>query len=177
MRLRLTIIEMNALGLVLLACTVAAIVVWLFLGTHGMLLARWFMQALFPDVPRTTPEELTTWLNNKSQPPPVLLDVRSPEEFAVSHLPGAVRCDCNLDAKAVLVSLPKDRPVVVYCAAGYRSTKMTRRLAQAGMKKIYDLEGGVFAWAKQHGALERDGQPVTEVHSFNAMGKRMLKGK
>ncbi|MBI5772842.1 MAG: rhodanese-like domain-containing protein [Verrucomicrobia bacterium] len=168
---------MTIAWIVLLAAVLAAVVVWLVLGTHGLAMARWFMRAIFPEVPRTTPSELAAWLADASRPAPVLLDVRSPEEFAVSHLPGAVRCDCGAGAEAVLAALPKDRPVVVYCAAGYRSTKMARRLAQAGVKEIYDLEGGIFAWAKASGPLERDGQPVTAVHPFNAMGKRMLGGK
>jgi len=163
--------------IILLAAALSAVTVWLALETHGLTMARWFIRAIFPKVPRTTSPELAAWLADSSRPAPVLLDVRTPEEFAVSHLPGAVRCDCAASAESVLAALPKDRPMVVYCAAGYRSTKIARRLAQVGAQEIFDLEGGIFAWAKANGPLECNGQPVSAVHPFNVMGKRMLGGK
>jgi rhodanese-related sulfurtransferase len=168
---------MSALWIILLAAVLAAVAVWLVLGTHGLTMARWFLRAIFPEVPRATPSELAAWFADAARPAPVLLDVRTEAEFAVSHLPGAVRCDCGTGAEAVLAALPKGRPVVVYCAAGYRSTKMARRLAKAGAKEIYDLEGGIFAWAKENGPIERDGRTETAVHPFNAMGRRMLGGR
>ena len=51
----------------------------------------------------------------------LLLDVRSPEEFADGHIEGARNIPVN-EIRTAMASLPKDKPIVVYCAAGARAT-------------------------------------------------------
>lgn len=157
--------------------TATAVGLWLALKQHGLAMALWFMRKTFPEVPRVPPHELAAWLADSARPAPVLLDVRTPEEFAVSHLPGAVRCDCSAGVEAIMSLLPKSRPAVVYCAAGFRAAKVARRLARAGAREVYNLEGSIFAWAKAGLPLESDGRPAATVHPFNALGKQMLGGK
>lgn len=74
-----------------------------------------------------------------------LVDVRSPSEHAGGHLPGSLnipvdRLPAGLDAKVV----PKDRPVLVYCASGMRSARAAGLLRQAGWTNVLDL-GGIGA--------------------------------
>jgi rhodanese-related sulfurtransferase len=74
----------------------------------------------------------------------LLLDVRTPEEFASGHIPGAV--NISVDALASRLSeLPTNQPIVVYCRSGNRSVTASQILAEAGYTSIYDL-GGIIAW-------------------------------
>jgi len=77
----------------------------------------------------------------------LLIDVRTPEEFASGHIEGAV--NIPVDALAGRLSeVPEGQPVVVYCRSGNRSATASRILAEAGYNAIYDL-GGLQGWISQ----------------------------
>lgn len=91
-------------------------------------------------------------------PPPGLLiiDVRTPAEFRDGHLPGAR----NMDFFGALFdlqiqSLPKDRPVLLYCRTGRRSAGANDSLDKAGIKNILHMNEGVDAWRKAGLPLEK----------------------
>ncbi|MDY3552217.1 FAD-dependent oxidoreductase [Gemmata sp. JC717] len=71
---------------------------------------------------------------------PLLLDVRTPTEFASGHIPDALNIPVD-DLRRRLVELPKDRPVVAYCQVGQRGYLATRILMQAGFA-VSNLGGG-----------------------------------
>lgn len=137
-------------------------------------LARWFMRGAFPSVKQLPPAQLAVWIADAKRPQPLLLDVRQPEEFAMSRLVGARLVDVQAPAEEVLRGVPSEQPVVCYCAAGFRSSIMARRLARAGHHEVFNLEGAIFDWACESRPLECDGQPVHVVHPFNWMGRLML---
>lgn len=62
---------------------------------------------------------------------PLLLDVRTPEEYAAGHIPDAVNIPVDL-LRSELSSLPRDRPIAAYCQVGQRGYLATRILLQAG---------------------------------------------
>lgn len=62
---------------------------------------------------------------------PFLLDVRTPQEFASGHIPGAVNIPVD-DLRSRLGELPKDRKIAAYCQGGQRGYLATRILLQAG---------------------------------------------
>lgn len=128
----------------------------------------------FPTVRQLTTTELAGWLQDTRRAPPQLLDVRRPEEFAVSHLPRAQQIDPEASAVEVTKQLATNSPVVVYCSVGYRSSALATRLLDSGFTNVFNLEGSIFAWANEQRPLERDGQPVKEVHPCNAAAARML---
>lgn len=82
-----------------------------------------------------------------------LLDVREREEYDFCHLDGAVLIPVSLiptEAGKGHSRIPTDRPVVVYCHHGIRSANVANYLyAQAGYSNLYNLEGGIHAWAQQ----------------------------
>jgi phage shock protein E len=87
---------------------------------------------------------------------PMLLDVRTPEEFAQGHLPGAVNIPLDDLAKRVgEVKSAAPQEVVVYCQRGGRARKGEEVLAKAGVPGILHLDGGMSAWVEA-------GQPVTK---------------
>jgi rhodanese-related sulfurtransferase len=76
-----------------------------------------------------------------------LVDVRTPEEFASGHIEGAVLIDFyDTDFGERIGKLDKNKPVMVYCAAGGRSGSTAEKLNKMGFKKVYDLDGGMRAW-------------------------------
>ena len=76
-----------------------------------------------------------------------LVDVRTPEEFGVSHLKDAQNiCVTEGDFKAKVASLDKDKPVYLYCKKGGRSARAAKILQELGFKEVYDLQGGITAW-------------------------------
>ena len=77
----------------------------------------------------------------------VVVDVRTPGEFAQGHVPGAI----NLPVEEVARwadRIPKDRPVYLYCRSGNRSRKAAEYLARKGYTNLYNVEGGVLAIAR-----------------------------
>lgn len=121
----------------------------------------------YGDVPRITTDSLAERLNGDEARRPILLDARSPEEYAVSHLPGARRVDPNAEAFPSLDSLDRDAPVVVYCSVGYRSARVTHRLREAGFQNASNLRGSIFEWANEGRPVVRHGREVREVHPYN----------
>lgn len=76
-----------------------------------------------------------------------LVDVRTPKEFELDRIPGAVNIDYWADDFASRAALlDKNKPVALYCAAGRRSAEAASKLKEMGFKKIYDLDGGMRAW-------------------------------
>ena len=88
---------------------------------------------------------------------PLLLDVRSPEEFAAGHIPGAVNIPLADLAKRVdEVKSAGSEEVVVYCMRGGRARKGEEVLSEAGVaQSILHLDGGMNAWIQA-------GQPVAK---------------
>jgi rhodanese-related sulfurtransferase len=77
----------------------------------------------------------------------VVLDVRSPEEFARGHVPGAVNIDINApDFSAKAAQLDKKQTILVNCHAGSRGAIASAELARLGFKTVCNLEGGLQAW-------------------------------
>lgn len=95
-----------------------------------------------------TPHALATQLNLPHGP--LILDVRSPAEYAEAHIPGAI----NLPYQEISHRLPeladhKTRKVVVYCEAGVRAKIAELALQQAGFQRVIQLEGDMERWRQE----------------------------
>ena len=84
----------------------------------------------------------------------LLVDVRSPEEFQGGSLPGATLIPFWDFAKGRF-DLPKDKPILLVCAVGGRSLACGQLLASKGYREVYNLKGGLDAWAEQRVPLPR----------------------
>jgi rhodanese-related sulfurtransferase/glyoxylase-like metal-dependent hydrolase (beta-lactamase superfamily II) len=76
---------------------------------------------------------------------PMLIDVRAVPEFDESHIEGAVNLPLSQLADR-LSEIPTDRPLVVYCASGYRSAVAISLLRREGRTQVSNLVGGLGAW-------------------------------
>jgi rhodanese-related sulfurtransferase len=161
-----------------LALFITGLIVLAF-GLLGLRSVDWFLlkkslRHKFTKIEWISTSELADWLANKRRPAPVLLDVRTPEEWNVSHLPGARRVDPSGSVESVAAGLPKDTPIVTYCAVGYRSGETADRLRAAGFTNVRNLEGSIFQWAYEHRPLGREQERVSQVHPYNAFWGRLL---
>lgn len=79
----------------------------------------------------------------------IVLDVRSPEEFARGHIPGALNADINSpEFAAKAAGFDKKQTILVNCHAGSRGAIAGAKLAELGFKNVGNLEGGLDAWEK-----------------------------
>jgi glyoxylase-like metal-dependent hydrolase (beta-lactamase superfamily II)/rhodanese-related sulfurtransferase len=92
---------------------------------------------------RVSPEELAEELHQAA--PPFVLDVRAPRECGQARITGSVNIPLN-HLRARIAEVPRDRRVVVHCAAGYRSAIAASLLRQQGFENLADLAGGMQAW-------------------------------
>jgi rhodanese-related sulfurtransferase len=136
------------------------------LGIAGLILAAlallglrnvdWFLlkkslRHKFANIEWISTGELADWLANTQRPAPVLLDVRTPEEWDVSHLPGARRIE-----------------------PGAPADKLAERLRAAGFTNVRNLEGSIFQWANERRPLVRENTAVSQVHPYNSFWGRLL---
>ena len=97
-------------------------------------------------IPQLSPAELQRWRQDGKAF--LLLDVRTDEETAVCALPDSVHIPMNL-IPLRSNELPDGLPIVVYCHHGIRSLHTAMYLADAGFETLYNLQGGIDAWAAQ----------------------------
>jgi phage shock protein E len=96
----------------------------------------------------------------------VTLDVRTAEEFARGHLPGAVNIDWNRkDFTEKVAALDKSQTYLLHCAAGVRSAKACERMSKLNFTNLYNLEGGFKAW-------EAAGKPVEKEKVKNSTSEK-----
>jgi phage shock protein E len=76
---------------------------------------------------------------------PVVIDVRTPEEYALGHVPGAVNIPFDQVAQRI-AEVEAPHGVALYCMVGPRARKGESALLAAGYESVFHLEGGLAAW-------------------------------
>jgi len=80
-----------------------------------------------------------------SPQPPQVIDVRAPREREQKYIAGSLGVPLNHLAEK-LETLPKDRPLLVYCAGGYRSSIAASLLQRHGFDHVSEIAGGIAGW-------------------------------
>lgn len=78
-------------------------------------------------------------------PGAVLLDVRTPEEYAARRLPGSQNLPLQRIGEAAAYLPDRETPVFVYCRSGARSRRAAQELARQGYRRVIDI-GGILDW-------------------------------
>jgi rhodanese-related sulfurtransferase len=128
----------------------------------------------FPEVSQIPPDSLLRWQSGERKAPPLLLDVREEEEYAVSHLEDSTRALTEDEALGLLEGIPKDTLIVVYCSVGHRSSELARKLMDRGFTNVHNLEGSIFAWANRGLPVYRGDRQVSVVHPFDETWGELL---
>ena len=116
-----------------------------------------FLLTIAAPVENLTPQAFKALAEKK---PGIVLDVRTKEEIARGKLKDATTIDFRdprFLQKAALMQ--KDKAIYVYCAMGGRSSKAAEKLAALGFEHVYNLDGGITAWAKEGLPVEVPKEP------------------
>ncbi len=87
---------------------------------------------------------LRAWM--RSDEPPLVVDVRFDAEWQAGHLPGALHVEPGRIAATAEKLVPRDRPVVIHCAAGNRATVSLSLLERLGYRDLTVLDTGFGKW-------------------------------
>ena len=102
--------------------------------------------------PSVSPLEATLLINREDA---LVLDVREPAEWSKGHIPNARHIPLGqIEKRLGELDKYKNKPIIVSCASGTRSSSVCGTLRKAGFEKVFNLAGGIPAW-------EQAGQPVT----------------
>lgn len=155
----------NCCGIIVIGCLGLTVIACQKLAIHSDLWKQQQIETMYADYAREfsevesiSVEELKTL---RQQEPVVLVDVRSPEERAVSTIPGSISVtefEANLDRYS-------NSPIVVYCTIGYRSGKYAAKLLQQKDLKIFNLKGSILSWSHKGGELiDQAGTKTKKIH-------------
>jgi sulfur-carrier protein adenylyltransferase/sulfurtransferase len=96
-------------------------------------------------VPDITVQELEALRDAKADF--IVLDVRNPDEYQICNLNGLLIPLAELPQR--LDELDKNKQIIIHCHAGGRSRRATEYLIQQGFSQVYNLKGGITAWANE----------------------------
>ena len=91
---------------------------------------------------------LRLWLDDKARAAPLIVDVREPWEHDICRIANSLLVPMQ-EIPARLKELPQDRDIVVMCHHGMRSLQVASYLQSVGLSRVYNLSGGIAAWADQ----------------------------
>jgi rhodanese-related sulfurtransferase len=84
---------------------------------------------------------------HQNDPGLVILDIRTPAEFAQGHIAGALSIDYySPQFKSALDRLDREKTYLVYCRSGNRSKKAMKIFEELGFARIYHMTGGILDW-------------------------------
>lgn len=88
--------------------------------------------------------------------PPLILDVRSPEEYIAGHIPGAINVEYRQISEQIETLQPYEtEEIVVYCERGFRANRAIADLEDAGFSTVFFLDGHMSAWRQANLPIER----------------------
>jgi rhodanese-related sulfurtransferase len=126
-----------------------------------------WIQRDWPEVPQMSTRELAQRMAANSEATPLLIDVRTREEYEVSHLPGAIWAETPSQIASAMSAASEQKPVVLYCSVGVRSSRAAATLMESGRVKVFNLQGSIFQWANEGRPLMANGCVVHVVHPYN----------
>ena len=71
-----------------------------------------------------------------------VIDIRDPESYAGSHIPGAIQLIDKKEADDFMTTSDKEKPLIVYCYHGISSQGVAAYFSQQGFKEVYSMAGG-----------------------------------
>jgi phage shock protein E len=105
------------------------------------------------DVRIIQPAELMKRL--QTEPNLVLIDIRTPQEFAQGHIPRAVNLPLDqFGQRSAELAAYRDKEVILYCRTGRRVRIAVHLLLDQGFQKMLLLEGNILGWARRGMPLE-----------------------
>jgi len=135
----------------------------------------------YPEISHMSRAELEAQLTSSEI---VILDTRPIEEYNVSHIPGALQVNPDIDLETFQTKFGtslKNKSVVVYCSVGRRSSALGHRLQNtalaSGAISVKNMEGGLFGWHNDNRPLIDASGTTSSIHPYNAYWGRLIENK
>lgn len=91
----------------------------------------------------------------------LVIDVRTIEEFAEGHVPGAINIPLASVPDNLAAFGDKQTPIVMYCRSGRRAAEALEILSNAGFNNLYHLDGDIIGWEEAGNAMEFPAKTAT----------------
>jgi rhodanese-related sulfurtransferase len=118
------------------------------------------------------PQELHSLLT--SERPIMLIDVRSPAEYAGGHIPGARNMPLGAFTAEQIISQAAEREIVAVCQSGARASRCYADLENAGARGLKNLSGGTQAWIAAGFPIESSSKAMISIERQVRMGAGFL---
>lgn len=137
------------------------------LGASAVLCATAFADD-GPATPTTAPStqpagvekiDIETFESLRADATQVVLDVRTPGEYAQGHVPGAINVPMGKTFDEAIASYDKSKPYLVYCHSGKRSFLATKRMQELGFEHLRNFRGGIAAWEDANKPMVKGTKP------------------
>jgi rhodanese-related sulfurtransferase len=116
-------------------------------------------------------------------PPPLLLDIREPQEFDALHIAGSIcvprgvleaACDWDYDDTVPELAGGREREIVVLCRSGNRSVLAAHTMQRMGFQQVVSLRTGVRGWNDfEQPLVDREGAPVDPDRADELLASRV----
>lgn len=111
--------------------------------------------AVAGETPRIDQKALLQRIDSKD-PSLIVLDVRTPEEYAVGHVPGAINIPyTHLPARISELPSAAEKDIVVYCTVGVRAERAASRFRENGYTRVLHLDGDMKKWLEDKRPVAR----------------------
>jgi rhodanese-related sulfurtransferase len=112
----------------------------------------------------------------------LILDVRAPEEYSLSHIRLARQVDPEITTDEFMKRFRHDlegKTVVLYCSVGQRSSLLLRRIREvcleSGAEDLHNLKGGIFRWYNEGYPVVNSEGETDDIHPFNPLWGLLVK--
>jgi len=127
----------------------------------------------FPGVKNIYIKQLKKLLS--TNPNTIIIDVRQPDEFNVSHLKNSINI---YKINSFVTRFPdKNKTYIIYCSVGYRSGNMVFNLKKLGYSNAYNLRGGIFQWVNNGNPVYHNRKLANRVDPYNQNWGKLLDEK
>jgi rhodanese-related sulfurtransferase len=126
-----------------------------------------WIQRDWPEVPQMSTRELAERIVANNGARPLLIDVRTRQEYEVSHLPRAVWAERPNRLPPPCAKPRMGRQSCSTVPLGVRSCKAAATLMRSGRTNVFNLQGSIFQWANEGRTLVANDRAVHVVHPYN----------
>jgi rhodanese-related sulfurtransferase len=127
-----------------------------FAGNHSLLVLAFIaivtmliggeIQSRISGIKSVAPGEAIRMINHDKA---VIVDMREDKDYRQGHIVNAIHTPAGSGNESGKLEKYRDKPVIVYCQHGQRSTAYCRKLKKQGFASVYNLKGGLQAWQKE----------------------------
>ena len=111
------------------------------------------IQSRISGIKELAPGEAIRMINHENA---IMVDMREDKDYGAGHIVNALHVPANPADAPDKLEKHRDKPIIVYCQHGRRSSTFCSKLKKQGFESVYNLKGGLQAWQKEALPLKRN---------------------